>query len=274
MGELPRGATGLAWSSLHGRVMFTESGTGMVMEQGEEDGELIQITKRVRPSPRGICFAPNGNHFFLESENDSRVGIVRMGDFFEHKMIRRESPKAPSPDCPRLRTNGICYAQITRGIFIASEESNQILFLTGKQGKVSVVGTGEAGFSSGNKGEACLLDSPAGVAFSKQKKRLYVADTGNRVIREFSIRRKDFIPERLCGFPGEAGRHDGNPSWARFSSPADVSLSGNHLFIADGPAIRKLDLDSFEVSTEYNSGGNIMSLASDLEGNIYCISEN
>jgi hypothetical protein len=260
MGELPRGAVGLAWSSFRKKVVFTESGTGLVMEQGEEDGELIQLTRTGKSFPRGICFTSNGNHFYLEHGNDSQLCKVRMGDFFESNLTKKAVAKRGSSSDADLKTNGICYDSISGGCFVASERTNQILFFKSDK-KSSIIGSREKGFASGMRGESCLLDSPSGVAFHGTKKILYVSDTGNNVIREFAYGSKSFTPKRICGRPGESGDQDGIPSWARFSAPTDLTLSVTSLFVADGAAIRKIDLESLEVSTEHVSEGTVLSLA-------------
>lgn len=80
---------------------------------------------------------------------------------------------------------------------------------------------------------------PEGVAFDKAG-NMYVADTGNHVIRKVSPSK---VVTTLAGWPGSAGAANGTGSAARFFSPAGVAVdAAGNVFVADSGnnAVRKI----------------------------------
>ena len=96
---------------------------------------------------------------------------------------------------------------------------------------------------------AARFHRPMGLAFHHHPdgERVYVADAGSCTIRMI----RDGQVSTLAGSPGQSGTADLIGAEARFTRLKGLALAqaGNLLYIADGGAIRTLDLDTLLVQT-------------------------
>jgi hypothetical protein len=109
---------------------------------------------------------------------------------------------------------------------------------------------GQAGHRDAGSGSSALFKDPQGLARDDDG-FLYVADRGNQVIRVITPRGG---VRTLAGSPGRAGSLDGTGAAARFTDlkgMAYVGMPGEPgvLYVADGHAIRRIDLPGGEVTT-------------------------
>ncbi len=81
-------------------------------------------------------------------------------------------------------------------------------------------------------GTNALFDAPYGLTLSGGS--LFVADTGNSVIRQLSYSGGDWVVSTIAGSPGNRGNRDGAGTNALFSFPMGITADNNgNLFIAD-----------------------------------------
>ena len=134
------------------------------------------------------------------------------------------------------------------GEFYISDTGNHTLRKITPTGVVTTIAgrPGENGFTNGSGGSA-RFNSPLGLAVGANG-TVYVADSGNQLIREVS---SAGTVTTLAGSPENWGRDDGMGSAARFNGPVGVALDhqGN-LMVSDSwnHAIRKITPDGM-VST-------------------------
>jgi mucin-19 len=138
-------------------------------------------------------------------------------------------------------------------LYIADTHNHTIRRISA-DGKVTTVAGAPGTPGSGNGSVALArFRSPQGVALDAAG-NLYVADTGNHVIRKISVTGE---VTTLAGTPGITGVQDGAAGVARFNGPQSlvVSASGT-LFVADtgNSAIRRI-LSSGSVTTFAGNGG-------------------
>jgi sugar lactone lactonase YvrE len=138
-------------------------------------------------------------------------------------------------------------------LFIADSNHNRIVVTKLDGTLVDTIGTADAGAADGAFDKA-TFDRPQGLALSGDS--LYVADTENHLIRRVDLKARTV--ETIAG-TGQQTREYFQTGPARqiaLSSPWDLQLVGNTLYIAmAGPhQIWKLDLDKNEVSTFAGSG--------------------
>ena len=131
-------------------------------------------------------------------------------------------------------------------LYVADSGNSAIRRITLADFKVMTVAgqSGTAGKTEGGPKKS-LLSGPRGVAVDK--KAIYVADTGNDVIRKIDI--SSLETSTIAG-TGEEGDKDGPALQAQFNNPGAICTDGAFLYIldADNHSIRKMDLNANTVT--------------------------
>jgi len=131
-------------------------------------------------------------------------------------------------------------------LYVADSGNSAIRRITLADFKVMTVG-GQAGTAGKTEGgpKKSLFSGPRGVAVDK--KAIYVADTGNDVIRKIDI--SSLETSTIAG-TGEEGDKDGPALQAQFNNPGAICTDGSFLYIldADNHSIRKMDLNANTVT--------------------------
>lgn len=116
----------------------------------------------------------------------------------------------------------------------------------------AIAGAGlQAGHADGTFQDGTRLDAPQ--AITTDGRYLYVADTGNHVIRRMSIRTGEL--STLAGSPGNDGSadsSDGTGATARFASPAGITVDGEYLYVSEGSPsgrIRRVHVETGATTT-------------------------
>jgi DNA-binding beta-propeller fold protein YncE len=185
--------------------------------------------------------------------------IGKLVDEFRKKGELNEQPlklvleRAKVGDLPLAFPGKIVADAASDRLFIADSNHNRIVVTKLDGTLLDTIGTGEVGAADGGFGQA-RFHRPQGLALSGDT--LYVADTENHLIRRVDLKSRNV--ETIAG-TGKQSREYFQTGPAReiaLSSPWDLQLAGNTLYIAmAGPhQIWKLDLDKNEVSTFAGSG--------------------
>lgn len=151
---------------------------------------------------------------------------------------------------------GIAEDVRTQTFYVADASSNLILSYTVGDTKAKVLaGNGSAGYADGT-GAATRFNSPHGLALSADRTTLYVADTGNDVIRSINVATGQVTT--LAGQAGTAQSVDGSGGGAAFCHPwgLDVDPGNAHLYITDNCSdkIRRMTLSGAGVTTLAGTG--------------------
>lgn len=143
-------------------------------------------------------------------------------------------------------------------LFVADSNHNRIVVMAlegdGRQVKLAaVIGRGSAGLDDGDYATASF-NNPQGLAVMGDV--LFVADTGNHAIRAIDLRKN--LVMTIAG-TGEQARYFGSGGPATrvaLSSPWDVFVAGNNLYIAMAGShqLWKLDLIAREIQPHVGSG--------------------
>jgi len=116
-------------------------------------------------------------------------------------------------------------------------------------GTVSVIaGSGASGQADGTP-RVATFNAPQGIAINSFNTQLYIADTGNHIIRKMDTQ---YNVTTIAGTAGAAGYVDATGSSARFSSPTGLAFNQEgYLFVADtgNNTIRKINTTTLEVTT-------------------------
>ncbi|OAM90502.1 hypothetical protein AW736_07605 [Termitidicoccus mucosus] len=107
-----------------------------------------------------------------------------------------------------------------------------------------------------NGAAAARFNSPSSIVIDADGATLYVADTGNQVIRKIDIPTAEV--SILAGLPNDAGSTDGAHFAARFDTPSGLALDADgNLYVADtgNSTIRKIVIATGAVTTLAGSPG-------------------
>ena len=152
----------------------------------------------------------------------------------------------------------------------------------------TIAGTaGNPAFADGTN-HAARFNTPVGMAADAQN-NLFIADTGNSVIRQLTPTKDGWVSRTIAGLAGYPGNADGTNSQARFDYPAGVAVDASgDIYVADqgNSTVRRISPTgtNWVVSTIAGLAGNYGSangtngsarfynpagVAVDLAGNVY-----
>ncbi|MBU0671273.1 IPT/TIG domain-containing protein, partial [Patescibacteria group bacterium] len=161
-------------------------------------------------------------------------------------------------------------------LYVIDHYNNRIRYITVKNRKAYYL-TGAGGINSAadanngyQEGSRCpnefdkgksgcaYFSRPAGAVLSPNGKFLYVADTGNNLIRRVTTRGKNKGKTKLIAGQTTAGLVNGTGSSAKFNAPMGMAINndGTVLYVADrnNHAIRKIDVKTKKVITLVGTG--------------------
>jgi serine/threonine-protein kinase len=199
-------------------------------------------------SPQGIAIDSKGTVYISDTLNNT---IRKIGEKSVVTVVGQSS------DCQyfyEINAQLFCY---TKGITFDSKDNLYAVSPYGVVYKINPL-TGEAKIFAGSSNIGCrhngdyqvenaLLCNPKGIAIHNETGNLYVADTGNHVIRKIT---PQGVISTLAGKRTYCGASDGKDE-ARFCRPSGVAVdAAGNVYVADtgNNAIRKIDLDG-KVST-------------------------
>ncbi|RXE55481.1 hypothetical protein ABH15_12195 [Methanoculleus taiwanensis] len=140
-------------------------------------------------------------------------------------------------------------------LFISDSNHHRIL-LVRPDGKIlEAIGSGKPGRRDGSFEEAAFY-MPQGLAYDGRESVLYVADTGNHLIRRVSLRERTVETIAGTGLEAMPGRDIGGDTDVALSSPRDLVLLGEDLWIAMAGTrqIWRMDLATHEVRPYAGTG--------------------
>jgi sugar lactone lactonase YvrE len=139
-------------------------------------------------------------------------------------------------------------------LYVADTSSNTIRRVVIETGAVTTL-AGTAGKSGATDGigTAALFYSPYGITTDGTS--LYVADTGNDVIRKIVI--ASGVVTTLAGTVGVSGSTDGIGTAAKFYYPYGITTDGTNLYVADknNHTIRNVEITTAAVTTLAGTSG-------------------
>lgn len=164
-------------------------------------------------------------------------------------------------------------ADVFGNVFVADKDNNTIRQIT-PGGLVSTF-AGMAGIagSADGQGKYASFNAPHGVAVGSDG-FLYVADTGNHIVRKIS---PAGLVTNLAGLAGHSGRADGLGKDARFSDVQSLAAGrAGDIFVLDGNSVRKITqkgavttLTNLFSSKDAPKAMQLSAIAVDKNGNLY-----
>ena len=194
-----------------------------------------------------------GNYEVIDHAIDQLITDFRKRGELNEQPLNLVLERAKVGDLPLAFPGKVLADATSNRLFISDSNHNRLVITTLDGSLVDTIGTGERGAVDGPSDKASFY-RPQGLALSGDK--LYVADTENHLIRRVDLKTRSV--ETIAGTGKQSLEHfeHGPARSIALSSPWDLQLVGQTLYIAmAGPhQIWKLDLDKNEVSTFAGSG--------------------
>ncbi len=216
---------------------------GTLFQQGSNDG--VGPAARFN-SPDGMTI--NGQDLYLCDTNNSDIRKINVGSGTVTTIAGTANIGGTEDGTGSAAHFNLPTQIATDGtaLYVADSGNNSIRRITLADMKVKTI-AGQSGTSGKTEGgvDKSLFAGPRGVAVDK--KAIYVADTGNDVIRMIDI--SSLQTSTLAG-TGEEGDKDGPAAQAQFNNPGALCTDGAFLYVldADNHSIRKIDLNAKTVT--------------------------
>ena len=182
--------------------------------------------------PQGRVFAKHEGEFPLEPMRVALAGLIAQYDA-EGLLDRRPlTLDQLPPGGGTLRFPGKVLADAASDrLFIADSGHNRILVADLDGHVAAVIGDGEPGFNDGPAAQA-RFDHPQGLAFDAASETLFVADESNHAIRAIALAGDHVTTVAGTGEQGYDRLGSGPGREVAVSSPWDLALIGQRLWIA------------------------------------------
>ena len=194
-----------------------------------------------------------GNYQIIDEAITKLIPDFRKRGELNEQPLNLVLERAKVGDLPLAFPGKLLADAISDRLFIADSNHNRIVITTLDGALVETIGTGDPGAVDGAFDKASFY-RPQGLALAGDS--LYVADTENHLIRRVDLKTKTV--ETVAGTGKQSLEYfkEGPARSIGLSSPWDLQLIGQTLYIAmAGPhQIWKLDLTKNEVSTFAGSG--------------------
>lgn len=183
-------------------------------------------------SPAGVVLLPSG--WFLVSEISGSV-LRRVNPSngqtvtYSGSMLPGYADSTVTRNAAYRAPQGVAVDR-AGNVYVADTGNHVIRRIDAFSGEVSTwAGIGQAGWADG-PGLAARFNSPSAVA-TDAAGNVYVADTGNHVIRRIAV---DRSVSTLAGSAGQAGFVDGTSGAVRFYAPSGVAVDASgQIYVAD-----------------------------------------
>jgi DNA-binding beta-propeller fold protein YncE len=182
--------------------------------------------------PRGRVFAKHEGEFSLEPMRSALANLIAQFDA-EEVLDRRPlsfDPLPPSGGALRFPGKVLADAAGDR-LFIADSGHNRVLVADLEGNVTMAIGNGESGFIDGTVAEA-RFNHPQGLALDAPGETLFVADEPNHSIRAINLANGQVTTIAGTGTQGYDRLGGGPGREVSLSSPWDLALIGQRLWIA------------------------------------------
>ena len=199
---------------------------------------------------RGVFVTDAGSHTLLHFVQEGQPLHVVAGTPGQPGYSAAGAGKFNAPE-------GVSFGEIINGtetVFVADTGNSVIRRVVLNPSHDPIVATrvelvagvpGQAGFANAALGTQAQFNRPTGIAYDAHNKKLYVADTGNQVLRRVDLSTSANAVSTIAGVPGQYGYRDGALGQALFAQPVSVTINAGSLLVADRASytIRAVDID-------------------------------
>jgi sugar lactone lactonase YvrE len=229
---------------------------GSTVSRGNVDGNGSAATFS---SPTSLCQDATGNFYVSDALNNTVRKVTANGTVSTLAGSAGVAGNADGVGASARFNHPTGIAVDGAGNVYVADTTNNTVRKVSLSGTVSTIAglPGVSGSQDGAGSEA-LFNNPGGLAADNYG-NVYVADTGNSVIRKIT---SGGLVTTVAGLPGIAGLMDGVGSNAWFNQPKGIVLKSNGiLYVADtgNAAIRQVTLDGSVTTLALSAGASVVS---------------
>jgi hypothetical protein len=261
--EIPSGSAGIVYSKAIKKFLCCDPEAGGVWRIGLDGskepwfGRMSTIT-----APRAITLFQEDEVAVVMGEGDCFAWAVHVVSGAGRPLVGKRARSyresfGISPKDPHQAVNSIARLKET---YLVCNKSHRIFTIKKDSSLTAEIGSGMRGFSMTSDPAVMMMNSPSSICGHKDSSSLFIADTGNKVVRKMSMA-SGAKCTAIYGMPEEEGHCDGKGTTARFTAPTDMSCDKTHVAVIDGPFIRTIELESGEVETVYESDKALLGLS-------------
>ena len=216
-------------------VVTTLAGSALVPGTTDASGTAARFY-----SPSGVSVDSNGNVYVADTANNTIRKVTSGGIVTTLAGLAGRSSSVNGTGAAARFEDPYAIATDTSGnIYVADASDHSVRKITGAGVVTTLAGTAGSFGSTDASGSAARFFGPLGIA-ADSSGNVYLADTGNHIIRKIS---SAGVVTTLAGSAGIIGITDGNGALARFSGPNGVAVdSTGNVYVADtnSSTIRKI----------------------------------
>jgi thiol-disulfide isomerase/thioredoxin len=228
-----------------------------------DDAARVWSAYRVPGWPTQILIDPNGNILqgFIGEYHDQQIDRLIADSIALHRQRGTLCEAAPlpivtspsAPDTPLRYPGKVLADAASSHLWIADTQHHRIILSTLDGNVLAVVGRGAAGSADGDFASATFRQ-PQGLAL--QNGQLYVADTGNHLVRRVNLTTQRVDTIAGTGVRAREFNVPGYGRAAQLNSPWDLHRQGNALYMAMAGMhqIWRLDLETTYVEPFAGTG--------------------
>lgn len=215
-------------------TVSTFAGTATVAGESNGTGTAASFE-----SPEGLAFDSLGNLYVADTGNATIRKITALGvvSTFAGTADQIGSINATGASARFNQPSALCFDP-AGNLYVVDRGNHTIRKITPAGVVTTLAGKADTAGHKDGGGIAALFNMPGGIAYEPVTKALFVADTGNRVIRKVTL---TGTVTTHAGSPGVEGDADGLLANARFINPTGMTTIGGGILIVGDKVLRQIN---------------------------------
>jgi uncharacterized repeat protein (TIGR03803 family) len=215
-------------------TVSTFAGTATVAGESNGTGTAASFE-----SPEGLAFDSLGNLYVADTGNATIRKITALGvvSTFAGTADQIGSINATGASARFNQPSALCFDP-AGNLYVVDRGNHTIRKITPTGVVTTLAGKADTAGHKDGGGIAALFNMPGGIVYEPVTKALFVADTGNRVIRKVTL---TGTVTTHAGSPGVEGDTDGLLANARFINPTGITTIGGGILIVGDKVLRQIN---------------------------------
>ena len=215
-------------------TVSTFAGTATVAGENNGTGTAASFE-----SPEGLAFDSLGNLYVADTGNATIRKITALGvvSTIAGTADQIGSINATGASARFNQPSALCFDP-AGNLYVVDRGNHTIRKITPAGVVTTLAGKADTAGHKDGGGITALFNMPGGIVYEPVTKALFVADTGNRVIRKVTL---TGTVTTHAGSPGVEGDADGLLANARFINPTGITTIGGGILIVGDKVLRQIN---------------------------------